>query len=111
MEGLLASTSGSHILLTSLPFSPGPAPTTAWNLLLCRVRLWVISQGLLLGEADDAGDLAARCSAHRAFQLCKAALLPFTYYVNKCQGTRGSPSSHFYPQAFLVVPSMTGLWL
>lgn len=39
-------------------------PTTAWNLLLGRGRLQVIRQRLPLGEADDAGDLAACSPAH-----------------------------------------------
>lgn len=54
-----------------------PVPTTARNRLFGGGHLQVIGQRLPLGEADDAGDLAACSPAHRTLQLCQAALLPF----------------------------------
>lgn len=56
---------------------PLPIPTAAWNIFIGGGCLQVISQCLLFGEADDAGDLAACSPAHRTLQLCQAALLPF----------------------------------
>lgn len=54
-----------------------PGPTTARNRLFGGGHRQVIGQRLPLGEADDAGDLAACSPAHRTLQLCQAALLPF----------------------------------
>lgn len=52
---------------------------TAWNLVLTGKCLQVLRQRLLLGETDDACDLAAGGSAHGALKLSQAVLLPFAW--------------------------------
>lgn len=80
-------------------------PTTARNRLFGGGHLQVISQRLPLGEADDAGDLAACSPAHRTLQLCQAALLPFACCCRDGSGegrerreTHPSPSQRPRPQ-------------
>lgn len=92
-------------------------PTTTWNLLLCGERLQVLSQRLLLGKADDAGNLAASSPAHGALQLSQAALLPFAWYRrDRSEGAEG-PATRFRPpwqpsqpahRDWPAVPGMTG---
>lgn len=68
----------------SLFVLPSPSPisvvqTTAWDVLLSGGGLCVLRRCLLLGEADDPGDLLPSCAAHRALQFSQATLLAFPW--------------------------------
>lgn len=79
MESSLELAPGAWFQESERHFFSEPGLTTAWNLVLTGKCLQVLRQRLLLGEADDASDLAAGSSAHGALKLSQAVLLPFTW--------------------------------
>lgn len=58
---------------------PWPKRTATGDVLLGGGGLRVLRRRLLLGEADDPGDLLPRCPAHRALQVSQATLFAFPW--------------------------------
>lgn len=79
MESSLELAPGAQVQESELPFLSAPGLTTAWNPVLTGECLQILRQCLLLGETDDARDLAAGSPAHGALQLSQAVLLPFAW--------------------------------
>jgi hypothetical protein len=81
MESSLELAPGAQVQESELlPFFSESELTTAWNLVLTGECLQVLGQRLLLGETDDARDLAAGSPAHGALKLSQAVLLPFAWH-------------------------------